>query len=352
MHTVSILIATRNRAPFLRETLRSMEQLVLPRLTSVELILVDNGSTDDTLAVAQAFRHDEITCRILIEPRPSKSMALNRALSVAKGDVLLFTDDDVRVPPNWVEGMAGPIQRGEGDAVAGGVRLAAPLRKGWMKPFHRSLLADSEWNEAQHVRRFIGANFAASRRVFDVIAGFDPDLGPGRDSTGLHEETLLTKQVKEAGLHIARRFEVAIEHHPDPTRLNHAGFASIAVKQGRSDAYIDYHWNHVPAIPVRSRAALAACRLRLLTTYRQWPGRASEATEGMALGEIQLRRRIAYHRELIRLAGLPRNYDQEGLVKRYGTPIEVGTDREDALPDLSTVAVPDQETRPSRVTTN
>jgi glycosyltransferase involved in cell wall biosynthesis len=312
--SISIVLASRNRAASLQHTLASIGRMTVPAAEEVELLLLDNGSTDDTTAVMTAFSAPHVSSRVLYEPDPNKSKALNRALRAAAGTVLLFTDDDVRVPSDWVEGMAAPIRRGEADAVAGGVRLAASLRRPWMRQAHTLALADTAGLDPE-APRLVGANMALHRSVFDRIAGFDPRLGPGRAATGTHEETLVGLQMRAAGLRIASAFDVAVEHHPGPDRLTRGAFAGAMDTLGRSDAYLDYHWRHAPASRGRSAVAMAYWAVRIGARRLVHP-LSSNRDEGMPPDEMAWRRFCAYHRQLIAYAGAPRDYDRHGLRPR------------------------------------
>ena len=311
---VSIIISTRNRAASLRDTLSSLRELVVPDGLEVELLIVDNGSDDETAAVVSNLSAPQFTMRRLYVPEPNKSNALNRALEAATGTVLLFTDDDVRVPPDWIEGMSAPICRGDADAVAGGVRLAAALRRPWMTTAHTLALADTAGLDPE-APRLVGANMALHRSVFDRIAGFDPRLGPGRAATGTHEETLVGLQMQAAGLRIVSAFDVVVEHHPSLDRLTRGAFAGAMDKLGRSDAYLDYHWRHAPASRGRSAAAAAYWSLRIGARRLQHPF-SSTRDEGMSPDEMAWRRYCAYHRQLIEYVGAPRDYDRHGLRPR------------------------------------
>lgn len=312
--SISIVVASRNRAASLQRTLASFARMTVPAGQEVELLLLDNGSTDDTAAVMAAFSAGGISTRVLYEPEPNKSRALNRALRAAAGTILLFTDDDVRVPLDWIEGMAAPILRGAADAVAGGVRLAASLRRPWMTTAHTLALADTAGLDPD-APRLVGANMALHRSVFDRIAGFDPRLGPGRDATGTHEETLVGLQMRAAGLRIASAFDGAVEHHPDPDRLTRGAFAASMERLGRSDAYLDYHWRHARAWRGRSAAAVAYWSVRIATGRLRHPT-ASDRAEGMHPDEMAWRRFRAYHRQLIAYVGSRRHYDRYGLRPR------------------------------------
>jgi hypothetical protein len=81
-------------------------------------------------------------------------------LAEVKGDIFLFTDDDVRPTENWVEGMCRPIVEGKAHAVAGGVVLAPELERPWMTLMHRAWLAASVRLRPSESTAMIGAIWA------------------------------------------------------------------------------------------------------------------------------------------------------------------------------------------------
>jgi hypothetical protein len=126
--------------------------------------------------------------------------------------------------------------------------------------------------------------------------------------------------LQRAGFRLVTALDVSVEHHPQANRLRYAAFADTMTKQGRSDAYLDHHWRHATPTRARSLAALAMWIIRL-GTYRLWPPRRRAATaEGMAPQEMTIRRRIAYHREMLRVHGTPRRYDRLGHRRRRTKP--------------------------------
>jgi glycosyltransferase involved in cell wall biosynthesis len=313
---VSIIICTRNRASHLEETLHSLDATRVPSEWKVELVVVDNASTDETASVVEACGPKGWTVRRILAPQPGLSRARNRGVTASTGRVLLFTDDDVRIPDDWIVPMASPILRGKADAVAGGVRLADPLRRAWMTTAHTMLLADTTVLRESGAKRLIGANMAVSRAVFDFVPGFDPRLGAGPDALGFHEETLFSFQLQGAGGRLAMALDVSVEHYPQADRLQYGAFTDTMAKQGRSDAYLDYHWRHTTPTRAWSLAALARWSVSL-GTYRLWPPRRrADTAEGIDPQEMTVRRRIAYHREMLRLHGTPRRYDRLGRARR------------------------------------
>ena len=159
----SIIIVTRNRAAQLADALRTVERVRVPAGLDVEILVVDNASTDDTAQVARSFASGAIPVRCTVEPRNGQSFGRNCGIAQTRGELILFTDDDVRVPPGWLEGMCEPMVQGKATVVAGGVCLPPALVRPWMSRLHRSWLASSEWLNPQEPGSLIGANMAFVR---------------------------------------------------------------------------------------------------------------------------------------------------------------------------------------------
>ena len=107
--SVTVAICTWNRSAELRKTLDRMRELEVPVAVEWELLIVNNGSTDDTDAVVESF-NGLLPVRLLHEPAPGLSRARNVAIAEAKGDVLLWTDDDVVVGPRWMTALLAGLQ--------------------------------------------------------------------------------------------------------------------------------------------------------------------------------------------------------------------------------------------------
>lgn len=261
MMRASIVIVTRNRASQLRATLESLEHVIVPEGLDCELLIIDNGSDDETANVVEEFRSPRILARHVLEEKRGKSCGMNRAFGEARGVVILSADDDVRFPPDWIGRMIEPIADGHADAVAGGVVLAPELVRPWMTPMHRSWLAETLWLKRGDPQSYVGANMAIALHVLDKVPKYDPQLGPG--GLGYCDDVLFSSQLLRAGYRIADRLDVSVEHHPDQTRLARSAWLDAAWSRGLSQAYVGHHWEHWRCRFGRLRLARAMMALKL-----------------------------------------------------------------------------------------
>ena len=159
---------------------------------------------------------------------------------------MLFTDDDVHVPVNWIEAMCRPILEGSADAVQGGVKLAPHLDVPWLKGFVRIWVASVEDPKVKPPG-LVGANMACSRKALEVGGPFDLRLGPG--ASGFFEDTVFGWKVEQAGLPVLYLPQVAVEHNFDPDRLQLSAFMSTARRMATSRAIVDRDLNPGAARP-------------------------------------------------------------------------------------------------------
>ena len=221
MLSVSVVIATHNRASLLRSTLERLRcQQFEP---GDEVIVVDNASTDDTAEVIQLAANEfRVPLRQIHDLSPGKAPALNAAIAAAQGDVLALTDDDVLVGEDWIAIIRRLFEDRSLALVGGRVdpnwQCDAPSwlqveehgRYGLMS----SPLALLHYGEAQDLgkRTAVGANMAVRRTVFEALGGFAPTLGKRRGTLLGGEDHDLCQRAVAAGYRCEYRPELQVQH--------------------------------------------------------------------------------------------------------------------------------------------
>ena len=163
---VSVIVCSYNGGRTLDQCLRSLLALDYP---DYEVIVVDDGSTDDTRAILA--RYPEV--RALHQPNEGLSVARNAGLRAATGDIIAYTDSDCFADPDWLTHLVYQLQH-SGSAAVGGPNLTP--EDGWAAacvaacPGQPTHVLESD-QVAEHIP---GCNMAFRREALEAINGFDP----------------------------------------------------------------------------------------------------------------------------------------------------------------------------------
>lgn len=192
----SIVIATFKRADVLRDTLASLAGL-RPG-APWEVIVVDNNSPDHTRDVVEsAAAGFPVPLIYAFERQQGRSAALNCGFAIARGDIIVTTDDDVRVEPDWLNRIEAGLESQQCDYVGGRVvPLWAGERPRWLPARNGQLwavIALLDYGTAAvkfGTRVPLGVNMAMRRAALDRVGGFDVRIGRKAG-------TLLGQEVRE-----------------------------------------------------------------------------------------------------------------------------------------------------------
>jgi glycosyltransferase involved in cell wall biosynthesis len=251
MSDISIIIPTLNRDTLLMRTLESIAAVISPK-DAVEILLVDNGSTDQSAKVFHALKEkfSELEWRYFYDAMPGLLSGRHRGAEEAQGEILAYLDDDALLAPTWLEALKDAF-RDPGVGLVGGPSL--PLFEVDPPPWLGKLWWDFDGGrtcgslsliELGKVSKPIdpcyvwGLNFSIRKEVFHECGGFHPDCVPkslqryqGDGETGL---TLKAKEKRIAALYHPG---VAVTHVIPTSRLTPEAFEQRAFYQGVCDSY-------------------------------------------------------------------------------------------------------------------
>ena len=267
--SVSVLICTYNRARLLRETLRALSAMIPPPDVRVELVVVDNNSTDNTpLVIAEAARYLPIPIIGLRESAQGKSFALNRGLRAATGDIVALTDDDVWPDPAWLARIVEAFRSRDVTFVFGKV---LPRWGTLPPPELLTSKAQDIWGplaivdygddpvdyvaESTGQRLPIGANLSFAREALVTIGGWRTDLGKVNNTLISGEDHEIFMRLRRFNLYAGYYDpEIVVRHFVPAARLTRAYFRRWFFWHGKTqalmldDLYPDLDMRRIPQI--------------------------------------------------------------------------------------------------------
>lgn len=229
---VSVVVPVYNDPDGIRTTLESLvTQTVSP--ARYEVIVVDNGSTDDTRAVARSFSATYDHVRLEIEADVQGSYAArNRGIEAARGDVLAFVDADMSVDPDWLRRAISAMDENEADYLACAVHLFAPGDDESLAGKYNRL-TDLRVGRFVRERQFAPTcSLLVSRSLLDQVGSFDPRFRSSGDLEFGH-------RVDGAGreLHYAPRVPM---YHPARTTVRSLLRKSFRIGRGKVELHRYY----------------------------------------------------------------------------------------------------------------
>jgi glycosyltransferase involved in cell wall biosynthesis len=243
---VSVVVPTHNRAQMVE---RCLEALAAQTYTAFEVIVVDDGSRDDTQQVLARFaqRHPQLALTLLKnDPQRGANASRNRGISASRGSLIAFEDDDCEADPGWVAGLAASFVSERVGAVTGTVHDPEPkniydLAFGGT---HRVYGVAREG--ALHATRLVGCNMCVRRALLE--GKLDEDRAAVTSDTsvsGRGDEEDLYLKLKAEGheVHVAPQAAVLHVHH-----YSRRSFFRQAYRGGGSAARLGYKY-HLPLRP-------------------------------------------------------------------------------------------------------
>lgn len=193
--TLSFIICTYNRAPYLRRLILSLLAQT-SRYKDLEIVVVDNNSVDDTRAVVNDLSRRDSIVRYVHETKQGLSNARNGGAAAARGEYLLFLDDDALTPDGFIDAIHNTVCNQQPDLFGGPIYpLYADPRPEW---FPEGLEVREKASQSGFTRNITlsGGNFGIKANVLELVGGFDTRFGMVGNKVGMLEERLVVDQYK------------------------------------------------------------------------------------------------------------------------------------------------------------
>jgi len=306
MSDVSLIIPTRNRADLLANALTSIAKVVSPS-DPVEIIVVDNGSSDRTQKIFQDIndRFSRNQWRYVYDDMPGLLTGRHRGAREAKGDILSYLDDDIELVPGWL-GALNETFSNPNVVLAGGPSTPVFQKQppSWLQDF---------WTEIEGGRQcgwlslidcgcsikridplcIWGLNFSIRRQTFEYCRGFHPDCLPKPLQRYQGDgETGLAYKIKDAKFTCLYHPGLAVKHVIPASRLTASSFEQRAFYQGVCDSFAQIRRNQgvriEPARPLKNFVRLFKSRINdNLMLHRQSTKDARRLTDGAYLAGMR-----------------------------------------------------------------
>lgn len=252
---LSVIIPTRNRSSFLNDALQSITKQTLS-LDNVEVIVVDNGSSDNTKDVVLAYKAQIPNLSYIYDEKPGLHVGRHHGYKQAKSDILVFADDDIEATPTWLEGILESFESQEVVLVGG---KNSPKFEGtvpfWItEKWHKlndfghcmpelSLIDFGEETKEIPAYYVYGCNFAIRKEILDKTTGFHPDGMPFEliEFRG-DGESFVSKYIQEHHLKSLYNPKASVFHKVPKERMTLDYFKKRAFCQGVEMSYIDLRY--------------------------------------------------------------------------------------------------------------
>lgn len=285
-----------------------------------EVLVIDNGSTDETFSVVRTFMSNVHNIRYLVEHEPGLHAGRHAGLREAKGEILVFADDDIEALPTWLlaieESFAVPDT-----AMVGGnnlpIFIGSPPR--WLfemwskkKPDGSHFLSSLSIQEHPQGKRDFnpymvwGCNYAIRKDLLIAAGGFHPD-GMPQDLIRFRGdgETHVSKYVADNNLKCLFDSRASVYHKVTPERMSFGYFRKRGFNQGVSDSYTHLRnpsEAHLDSPPSTHRNLIPLLKTKLLKAKSKvlgWATQSPPATDpAQAAFQAGYKEGYAYHQDV------------------------------------------------------
>jgi glycosyltransferase involved in cell wall biosynthesis len=243
--TVSIIIPTYNRGPFIEHAIRSIVAQAYPA-DKFELIVVDDGSTDSTGEILERSQKTNPCMRVLHQCNQGPATARNVGIQESRGEIIVFMDDDCVADKRWVSELTRPYISPCVGGVAGRIRYVPPNANVANRIAAHNVGVGQPVDDRGRIPFFVTANASFRRVALEQVGGFDTAF-----PHAAQEDIDLSYRVRDAGWELAYADSALVDHFHNHTmvgdmqRCYQVGQAQITLYRKHGMPYTV--WSDLPA---------------------------------------------------------------------------------------------------------
>lgn len=244
---LSIVFATCKRLDTLQPMLERM-CVLNTRGISWEILVVDNANDHGTRTLIENYTQ-RLPIHYYVETRPGKNFALNSVIERVKGDLVMFTDDDILPDADWLQEIkSGAVRWLDCNVFGGRILPCLPSSDSKIQYedsyFMRCAYVIADWDlpegyypEVQENGSVWGPNMAIRRCVFDKGYRFNTSIGPSGNDYIMGSETELTRRLFNAGMKAVYLPKSLVYHQIRKEQLGYRWLCDRYYRFGRGAAY-------------------------------------------------------------------------------------------------------------------
>ncbi|OHB63554.1 MAG: hypothetical protein A2Y77_03435, partial [Planctomycetes bacterium RBG_13_62_9] len=240
---ISVIVSTRNRAELLRSCLEALGRQNGIAPDAYEIIVVDNGSSDNTEQVVETIRQRRPQIEYLYEEKLGLSIARNTGARQAKGGIICFTDDDAIASFDYVVAILSAFDDPSVACVGGKVVALWPGGgpPDWFSPAYANVVAQTSFGgTARRMNKGefpYGCNIALRKDVFEALGGFDENLGKKGANNIWGEEIDLCHKLQSRGFRFFYNPRALVSHVVGRNRATQHYFVESIFGKGVTEGY-------------------------------------------------------------------------------------------------------------------
>lgn len=241
---LSVIVCTFNRSHLLVSCLDSLVNQTLP-VADLEIVLVNNNSTDDTHAIAERYSGGRGNIRVINELKQGLSHARNRGWQEAKGKYVAYIDDDAKTSNDWTERIVHAFEKikPEPDVVGGKI---IPFASGPVPEWYPVDVEILSWGEQKRFLTgteiqygFFGSNMIFKKAILEENSGFSAQYGMQGCAVGVAEETEFFRRLSKCSPVLWYDPDIIVEHLISENNFDFRFMFHRCYKNGKALAEIE-----------------------------------------------------------------------------------------------------------------